>query len=446
MLILDRIPIFLISLLPLFLITGPFLSDLAISLSAIVYLYIFFFVEKKRINLKNYFIIFISIFYFYLLLSSILSDYTYNSLSASLFFFRFFIFSFCILYLYEKYENFKKLFLYILIFCFFIISLDSVVQYTLGYNLFGYEYDKYNMHERLSSFFGDEKILGNYILKIFPILLFLLINVKLLTNTHKVIFFYLISILSIVLIILSGERAALGSFSVLIFCFSFFIRWERKKRFFFLFIFACIIAFMFTKNIQFQERVKLTLDTTNGILAENGLRAFSPTHQSYIMSSIKMFNQNKIFGIGPKNFRILCSNDQYKITYLQRLQYSNLISKEEVDSGEVYSNYDEELLEETVSCSTHPHNTHVQLLAETGILGYLPFLLLILYLLKDLIINFKNLSDSYRIFLFTFLIFLFPLIPSTNFFNNYNAVFLFLNFGFFLISNKYKYIYKHENK
>ena len=56
---------------------------------------------------------------------------------------------------------------------------------------------------------------------------------------------------------------------------------------------------MFSKIYNFRKELA-TLDRTNGILTENGVRAFSPTHQSYILSSIKMFNQNKIFGIGPK--------------------------------------------------------------------------------------------------------------------------------------------------
>ena len=48
---------------------------------------------------------------------------------------------------------------------------------------------------------------------------------------------------------------------------------------------------------------------------------------------------NKILGIGPKNFRIKCKEKKYQISEL--------------------------------TCSTHPHNTVLQLMSETGILGFM---------------------------------------------------------------------------
>ena len=51
-----------------------------------------------------------------------------------------------------------------------------------------------------------------------------------------------------------------------------------------------------------------------------------------------MFLDNKIFGQGPKSFRYLCNDDRFKINKW--------------------------------SCSTHPHNYYIQLLAETGLIGF----------------------------------------------------------------------------
>ena len=64
----QTIPFYLTFLLPVFLVTGPFLSDLAITICAIIFL-----VNSYKNNLstyyKNKFFIYFIIFYFYLNLS-----------------------------------------------------------------------------------------------------------------------------------------------------------------------------------------------------------------------------------------------------------------------------------------------------------------------------------------------------------------------------------------
>ena len=66
--------------------------------------------------------------------------------------------------------------------------------------------------------------------------------------------------------------------------------------------------------------------------------------RTYYFSALKMFKENYLFGIGPKLFRIKCSEERYK-------PFEN-VKVEDV-------------------CSTHPHNTYIQLLSETGIIGFL---------------------------------------------------------------------------
>ena len=62
--------------------------------------------------------------------------------------------------------------------------------------------------------------------------------------------------------------------------------------------------------------------------------------------SYKMFLDSPIIGIGPNNFRKVCNNQKYFVN-----QYS---------------------------CSTHPHNTFIQIFAEIGIVGLLFILMIIL--------------------------------------------------------------------
>ena len=61
----------------------------------------------------------------------------------------------------------KKNFLMLILFLSTLLIIDSIFQFTLGYNLFGYEAHV----SRISSFFKDELILGSFLLKLYPIFL-----------------------------------------------------------------------------------------------------------------------------------------------------------------------------------------------------------------------------------------------------------------------------------
>ena len=79
------IPSILTALIPFFLITGPFLSDLALTIVAI--LFIINSIKNKLIKYyKSIFFIYFILFYFYLVISSLLSNYILFSLESSLFY------------------------------------------------------------------------------------------------------------------------------------------------------------------------------------------------------------------------------------------------------------------------------------------------------------------------------------------------------------------------
>ena len=200
------VPSWIIILMPALLISGPFLSDLGLSLVAILFL-----INSIKNNLiryyNNYYFKIFLIFCFILILSSLLSENILISLKNSLFYFRFGIFSLCFWYLLEKNLFLLKYLFISMLLCFSSLIVDGYTQSIFGKNLFGQV--MYNDY-RVSSFFGSELILGSYLARFFPILfaLFIILNEPK-KNKLILLIMTIVFILAEGLIFISGERLAL---------------------------------------------------------------------------------------------------------------------------------------------------------------------------------------------------------------------------------------------
>ena len=85
-----------------------------------------------------------------------------------------------------------------------LIIIDSLIQYFYGKNIFGYEI----LRGRVSSFFGDELILGGFILRLIPFLLIYLIMNNFISD-KKINYYHLFLLaLGCLTIYLSGERTS----------------------------------------------------------------------------------------------------------------------------------------------------------------------------------------------------------------------------------------------
>ena len=145
-------------------ITGPFLSDLSISLISLIFL--FYCLKKKNFSFfKNIYFYFFLIFWLYLLFNSILNNFNTDSFKVSFFYFRYGIFVIAIVSFLNFDDKFIKYFFYCIFVCFIALILDGFYQYINGENIFGYKYTS----SRISSFFGDRKILGSYLTRLWPI-------------------------------------------------------------------------------------------------------------------------------------------------------------------------------------------------------------------------------------------------------------------------------------
>ena len=408
---------------------GTFFPDLLISLSAVIFL--IYSIKKKLFKYynNNYFKI-IFVFWIYITINSFFAEKTTASLIPSFFFIRFVIFSLLIWFLLENSKNFSLNFFYILLVTFTFIVIHALCQHFFNIDIFLMNFSNFSIIQnfnniscpkenscggfvdyRISGIFYTEQILGSFLLRTFPIFLitFFLINI----NNKKInCLILLIIFLTFVTITITGERANIAL--TLLFLFMNFIFLKYSKNFNkFIFFFFLILTFIFiiktNPNIE-RRLVSNTLNIIHEGKIANGINIFSQGHQGHITSALRMFKQKPITGYGVKMFRYECLKEKYK----------------DIKYG----------------CTTHPHNTYAQLLAETGILG---FSFIAFFAVWLLIFFFKLVFDYKRIYynpLFIatsiILVNLFPFITTGSFFHNGLAMLYFIPIGFFMfLKNKY---------
>jgi hypothetical protein len=199
------------------LVTGPFLPDLLLSILSLFFLYFCYKKSHYNIFYNNYFLAFLA-FWTVCILSSLLSEDILLSLKSSLPFIRIGIFAIFISFLIKQDESILKYFYVFFFLTFSILIIDGYYQYFNKYNLLGFPV---GTHDRVSSFFGDELILGSYLVRLMPLFIALFIIRENKKSLEKIIFL-IILILTSVLIFISGERASMlffliGSIFLLIF-------------------------------------------------------------------------------------------------------------------------------------------------------------------------------------------------------------------------------------
>ena len=391
------------SIIP-FLIWGPFFPDLIVSISALFFLYYslknnnFYYFKKKP------FIIFL-LFCIISTLISLESEDISLSIKSSLFYFRIGVFSCFIWYLINKDKSILTYFYYALILCFSSLVIDGYIQYFTGVNLSGFKI----LEARISSFFGDELIMGSYLSRLFPLLFALFLVKK--KQKFEIYFIGFLFILVDVLIFMSGERSAFFFLNLSTVFIIVLIKEYQKFRLitFILAIVSIFILSLYSPNLS-QRMFKGPAQDMGLIEISKPAVIFSAAHDSLIRTAFNMFKDQPIFGHGPKMFRIICKDEKY----------ATGIS----------------------SCLTHPHNFYVQLLAETGIIGFLFLFSALSYVIytalrqfKSIIFKQKRLLTDYQVCLLAgILITLWPFSPNGNFFNNWLMVVYSLPVGFYLQS------------
>ena len=124
------IPSWIIILMPALLISGPFLSDLGVSLITVLFL-----INSTKNNLKknfnNYYFKFFFLFCLILIVSSFLSENKLISLKKSILF-SFWNISLCFWYLLERNNFLLKYLFYSILICYCSLVVDGYFQYFSG--------------------------------------------------------------------------------------------------------------------------------------------------------------------------------------------------------------------------------------------------------------------------------------------------------------------------
>ena len=106
-------------ILPISLISGPLISDFLISLVVILFLCYCFLNNEFKYFKNSFFFIFV-FFYVWCLISAITSDYKLISSLKSFVYFRFFIFSLAVWFLFDQKKKIINYLLYSIFICLFI--------------------------------------------------------------------------------------------------------------------------------------------------------------------------------------------------------------------------------------------------------------------------------------------------------------------------------------
>ena len=395
--LIPKILIFSLCFLPISLVLSIFVSELILITIIINFLILNYYKKDSReiykINFLKYFIF----FWLLLMVSSLLSESIGTSIRTSFFYFRFGFLVLIIKYLLDNEKKFEKYFFLSLGITLLLLSIYTFLQISILKNAVD--------PNRISGLFGEELVQGSYVIRTLPIFLGLLYMTDIIKNKNKLLFISIF--IGIFLIIFSGERASVTSLGILLFFTIIFFPLNLNKKIIFTITISIFIIFLITFFDSVWNRI--IKSTMKNMFVNEKIMVFSYGHQSHYLSALKMIKNNFIIGIGPRNFRVECKKKDYEYIGIYK-------------------------------CSTHPHNTYLEIFAETGIFGFIAIFVLFFYILKSLIkLLLKNNKSNYiSFFFFNIAIFvnIFPFLPSGSFFNNWMSFLYYLPIAFFLHEGK----------
>ncbi len=347
----------------------------------------------------------ILIFWLYIILISFFSTDYLNALRSSFFFIRFLFFSLLIGYFgfkVLKLDRIIKIWLFILL----AVAIDVWIQFIFGEDIFGIK----TRGDRLSGLFGDELVLGAFIWKLScPVISLLILRLFLKGKFTDKKYLIACSIFPITVLI-SGERMSfvMYLFFLIMICGYLSFYKNKIKLFLSLIVVSVLSLFLIFSNLnsvknRYQDFYNIVVDFSES------------SYGKLFASGLEIWKKNPIIGVGLKNFRVECD-----------VQLENR----------------EPIIHPL--CSTHPHNLYIEILAETGSIGFILFLLFIFnffanYINKNSLLKKNNEKNFFLVTLLLSLIsFIWPISTSGSFFTTWNATFYWLIIGLIIFTSSRK--------
>ena len=419
------------------------LGNLFINIVTLLIILFGFYIYKEKLFdfKKDSILTYIFLFFVLLLISTIIENNENHIIKSVLFLRYFFLLLVLRCMIINGDLNIKKFFLICLTFS-IIISLDVIFQYFVGVNIFGQE----STIQHRSSFFGSEKIAGGYIqrfliLGLFSIPLFL-------SKNKKKLFIILGSITTIgfIGIILSGNRmpAILFIFFIIL-SLIFNIRKFKFVNVLFLIFTISFLSLLIIKNENLKnhyENFYAGIKQFSKIIPE--IKKEYPELEKY-KNSGKQFQNIQGFIFTPQfqqyheKYDVISVRSGHTATYITSID----LLKESPVIGRGIKSFRNNCREKwhlpNRMCQNHPHHFYLEIINDTGIIGFLLLgISLVILLLKNFKYYYlnveKKLSDlnlAFYAISFTLIIEFFPLRSHGSFFSTYNSSFIFFIIGIF---------------
>ena len=394
----NTINFILLIFFPVFYILGPAVLN---SYLFLISVYVLFKLKDfKHLDYDTkYFFLLCTVFVSIVFILSLIRNGFENNIIKSFSYVRFILFSYFITITLTEERQLRKL-IYIFSTIGILVSLDVIYQDIFNYNILNFE-----RHDtRLGGIFDDELIVGSFLFRlIFPALVvFYSFKIKFFKNKFLNLAFSSLTIFFVnYAVLISGERTA--SILLIFFTFIILIFFLEKKK---VIVFILLIIILFITNLNKESYFLMRMiQTQNDIV-----NYFDGQYTLLQKSGFKVWRNNIFFGVGINNFEREC----------EKLELNKI------------NNYS--------PCSTHPHNTWVEILSETGLVGVILFILCLFSLLKNLELK-KNKMKNY-IFYFNLghiviiIAYILPFIPTGSFFSTMNATFFWFSVGILLSLKK----------
>ena len=401
--------------MPLSFIAGNMIININILLLILSSLFCF---KKEIFKIKFFWFDKLLIVYFFLILyTGIYNDIFFyqeklawkgyfSTVVKSIFFFKYLLLYFCLRFLVENNKIKLKYFFIACATASLFVCFDLFYQFFSGQNIFGFEASG----RKIGGPFRDELIAGGYIQR-FSIFSFFVLPFFY-SNFSRKFSKYLLPVLFIIFacgILISGNRMPMLLFIFSIFLILIFNKQTIKFLIPFILIFSIMFIIIFKSNtevrINFMKFYNQVSTMTEIVIKRDFKNYNSPQYLREFESFYDTWLINKYIGGGLKNFRYYCHK------------------RPNIDKNSKFV------------CNMHPHNYYLEILTESGLIGFSILVSVFLLILHATLIK-KYFSKSSKYYnniiiplIFLFFIEIFPIKSTGSFFTTGNATFLFLIMG-----------------